>query len=53
MQKNKWEVSISVFISEKGKRYKVTRRLPELYVAETKMFRDRNKAKKLFDAWLE
>jgi len=36
-----------------GKKYKVTRRLPEMLVAETKIFRSKEEAKKQFDEWLE
>jgi hypothetical protein len=37
----------------KGKKYKVTRRLPGLAVAETKMFRSKETAKEQVDKWLE
>jgi len=36
-----------------GKKFKVTRRLPELTVAETKIFRSKEKAKEQFEARLE
>lgn len=49
----KWEVSISKFENHVGKKYKVTRRLPEMSVAETKVFTDKKKAKELFDEWLK
>ena len=41
----KWEVSI-MELKDNGRKFKVTRRIPELYVSETK-------AKKQFDDWLE
>ncbi len=47
VRKRKWEISMLEFKD----RVKVTRRLPELSVAETKMFRDRKKAKRLFEEW--
>ncbi len=49
----KWEVSISEFQNHKGKKFKVTRKLPEMSVAETKMFTNKKKAKELFDEWLK
>ena len=49
----KWEVSIAKFQNDVGKIFKVTRRLPELLVSETKMFRNKKKAKKQFDDWLK
>ena len=49
----KWEVSIMEIQNHKGKKYKVTRRLPELTVAETKIFKDKKKARKQFDEWLK
>jgi hypothetical protein len=48
----KWEVTIAEFEDVDGKKYKVTRRLPELFVAETKIFRLKEAAKKQFDEWL-
>ena len=33
-------------------KYKITRRMPELGVAETKIFLDKKKAKKQFKEWL-
>jgi len=42
----KWEVSIIEFENHKGKKFKVTRRLPEMLVAETKIFKVKKKAKK-------
>jgi len=49
----KWEVSIIEFENHKGKKFKVTRRLPEMLVAETKIFKVKKKAKKQFDDWLK
>lgn len=49
----KWEMSIIELKNNKGKKFKVTRRLPELSVAETKVFRSNKKAKKQFEDWLE
>lgn len=48
-----WEVSIMVLETQEGKKFKVTRRLPELLVAETKVFDNLDEAKKLFNEWLE
>jgi len=41
------------FWDDEGKKFKVTRRLPEMSVAETKIFRSKKNAKKLFDDWLK
>ena len=48
----KWEVSIMEFEDEGGSKFKVTRRLPDSSVAETKVFKDKKEAKILFDEWL-
>lgn len=50
--RKKWEISI-IELKENGKKYKVTRRLPELLVAETKIFKSKKKAKKQFEEWLK
>jgi len=49
----KWEISIIEFESKEEKRYKVTRRLPDSSVAETKIFESKEEAEKQFDEWLE
>ena len=49
----KWEVTISKYQNHIGKKYKVTRRLPEISVAETNVFRTKKKARRLFDEWLK
>ncbi len=49
----KWEVSIVELRTNGGKKFKVTRRIPELSVAETKLFRTKREAKKQFDEWLK
>ena len=36
-----------------GNKFKVTRRLSDISVSETKMFRSKKKAKEQFDKWLE
>jgi len=35
----KWEISILEIQNHKGSKFKVTRRLPEMFVAETRIFR--------------
>ena len=44
----------SIILLKQGpkKRYKMTRRLPDLRVSETKVFVSRKKAKKKFDEWI-
>jgi len=49
----KWELSIIEFQNNMGKKFKVTRRLPDMSVAETKVFTTKKKAKRLFDEWLK
>lgn len=49
----KWEVSIMEFQDEEGIKYKVTRRLAEMSVAETKIFLTKEEAKEQFEEWLK
>ena len=49
----KWEISIIELKDNKGKKYKVTRRIPELSIAETKVFMSKKTAKKKFNEWLK
>lgn len=51
-ENKKWEVSIMELQTEKGMVYKVTRRVPEMGVAETKVFPNLNEARKQFEEWL-
>ena len=48
----KWEVSIMEYRDDTGTKYKVTRRIPELSVAETKVFSSKERAKEQFEEWL-
>jgi len=49
----KWEVSVIQFQEDEEIKYKVTRRIPELNVAETKIFNSKNDTKELFEEWLK
>ena len=49
----KWEVSIIELENHKGKKFKVTRRIPHMSVAETKIFKSKKQAIKQFDEWLK
>lgn len=51
--KLKWEISIIEFKNHIGKKYKVTRRLPDMSIAETKIFASKEEAKRQFQEWLE
>jgi len=51
-QIKKWEVSIIEIEENYKKIYKVTRRIPELNIAETKMLENKEEAIKLFQDWL-
>ncbi len=48
----KWEVSI-IELRNGGKRYKVTRKIPELSVSETKVFPTKEEALEQFRKWLD
>lgn len=48
----KWEVTILEFQDKNGIKYKVTRRVPELHLAETKFFSSKEEAKQQFEEWL-
>ena len=49
----KWEVSLMELQNHIGKMFKVTRKIPRMLIAETKIFRTMKKAKKQFDEWLK
>jgi hypothetical protein len=49
----KWEVSISEYETPKGKEWKVTRRLAEMSVAETKVFASKEEAIRQYKEWLQ
>ena len=49
----KWEISIMELQNHIGTKFKVTRRLPELLVSETKVFRSKSDAKKQIEEWLK
>jgi len=44
---NKWEASIIELKKNGRKKYKVTRRFPEMSISETKIFRSKKKASAL------
>ena len=48
----KWEITLMAIHANSATFYKVTRRMPELYVAETRMFSSKDEALEQFDAWL-
>lgn len=50
--KRKWIVTITELEDKEGKIYKVTRRMPELFVSETKFFRNKQSAITQFQEWL-
>ena len=52
-QTKKWEVSFAEIENRRGKLFKVTRRLPAMAVAETKVFRSKEQALRQFNEWLE
>lgn len=47
------EISIVEMENCEGKKYKVTKRVPELSVSETKFFRTKSLAQKQLNEWLE
>jgi hypothetical protein len=48
----KWEVSLIKLVEGNETKYKVTRKIPELSVSETLIFRSKKKAIKKFEEWL-
>ncbi len=48
----KWEVSFMKFEENGQEKYKVTRRIPELEVAETKIVTSKKEARRVFEEWL-
>ncbi|HLD15020.1 MAG TPA: hypothetical protein VJB94_00370 [Candidatus Nanoarchaeia archaeon] len=49
----KWLVSIKVLKPNGEVLFKVTRRMPELKIAETKFFKNKEEALKQFNEWLQ
>lgn len=49
----KWEVSIMEFQDKTGTKFKVTRRVAEASIAETRIFDSKEKAKRQFEEWLQ
>jgi hypothetical protein len=48
----KWEVTI-MELHNNGKKFKVTRRMHDMNIAETKVFDSKEEAMKQFKEWLE
>ena len=48
-----WEVTCAVFRDNGHSHYKVTKRCPELKIAETKFFKKKEDAELQFREWLE
>ena len=51
-QIKKWIVSISEYRNKDKTIFKVTRRIPELSVSESKLFKTKEEAKRQFEDWL-
>lgn len=49
----KWEITIIELENSIGKKFKVTRRIPIMGIAETKVFRDLQNALKQIQEWSE
>ncbi|HLC96838.1 MAG TPA: hypothetical protein VJH97_05960 [Candidatus Nanoarchaeia archaeon] len=47
------EISIIEIKGKDGIRFKVTRRIPDLSVSETRIFTSKEEAKRQFNEWLE
>jgi hypothetical protein len=47
-----WEISLLVFKDSGTKKYKVTRRLPSMTIAETKIFQSMEEAMTQFEDWI-
>ena len=52
-EKDGWEITLKEFKDETGVIYKVTRRYPEQYIAETKTYKTRIRALAKFKEWSE
>jgi len=50
--KKKWQISIIELENTVGKKYKVTRSIPDLLVSETKFFRNKTDAENQIKEWL-
>jgi len=50
---NNWEVSLKEFKDFEGIKYKVTRRLTEYSIAETKILTSKEKAIQQLNEWLQ
>jgi hypothetical protein len=48
-----WEVSLIEFKNDEKKGYKITRRIPEMSISETKIFSSKKKAMQQFQEWSE
>lgn len=48
----RWEISIIKLKDDSNNRFKITRRMPEMKIAETKIFKSKKKAKEQFNEWL-
>ena len=48
-----WEITIIELENDIGKKYKVTRRLPDYSVSDTLMFRSKEEATKQLRKWME
>ena len=48
----RWEISIIEVEDTEGSKFKVTRRIADYSVAETKFFTSKKKAKQQFEQWL-
>lgn len=48
---NPIEVTLSVWKDNGNTYYKVTKRVPDLAVADTRMFKSKEEALRLFDEW--
>jgi len=48
-----WEVSVREFETSTGKQWKVTRRMPGMSVAETKVFASKEEAISQYEEWLQ
>lgn len=46
----KWEVSL-IELRDNGFRYKITRRIPDMKIAETKIFSSKKEAIAQFEEW--
>jgi len=48
----RWDITLTSYLADGKRVYKVTRRLPGMSVSETRIFKSKKSARKQFREWL-